>query len=101
MLSFLKVLIIVVTIEIGVAILTKPSDKTCYDKVKVALEAANHQVALYLSHNQKSGQKVISAISVKDKFLYKEIYFYELGATRKVAIGAFTRIFLISNPKKI
>ena len=101
MLSFLKVFIIVVTILLAAAILTKPSDKNCYDKVKAALEAANHPVALYLSHNKNSNQKVISSLTIKDKFLYKEIYFYELGATKKVAIGALTRIFLISHPKKI
>ena len=97
--SFLKVLIIVVTILVVAAILTKPSNKTCYDKVKTALEAAHHPVAMYLSHEKNRDSKVVSSITIKDRFLYKEIYFYELGANKKVAIGAVTRIFLISDPK--
>lgn len=79
--------------------MTKPSNKICYDKVKAALEAAHHQVAIYISHDKDSDQKVISSISIKDRILYKEIYFYELGSTKKVAVGAFTKIFLISHPK--
>ena len=97
--SFLKILIIVVAVLLATAILTKPSNKTCYDKVKAALEAAHHQVAMYLSHDKNSDKKVVSSITIKDRILYKEIYFYELGSNKKVAIGALTKIFLISNPK--
>jgi len=97
--SFFKILIIIVTIAAIVAILTKPTSKACYDKVKTALENANHQVAIYISHEKGSEGKPVSSITIKDRILYKDIYFYELGANKKVARGAFTKIFLISNPK--
>ena len=97
--SFFKVLIIVVTILAAAAILTKPSDQACYEKVKTALETANHQVAIYISHDKDSDKKVVSSITIKDRIVYKEIYFYEVGSNKKVAIGALTRIFLISHPK--
>jgi hypothetical protein len=97
--SFLKVLIIVITILAIAAILTKPSDEICYNKVKEALEAAHHQVAIFIEHDKNNDKKVASSITIKDRVLYKEIYFYELGSNKKVAIGALTRIFLISHPK--
>src|SRR5690348_16866858 len=97
--SFFKILIIVITILAVAAILTKPSDETCYIKVKEALENAHHQVAIYIEHEKSSDKKVVSSITIKDRILYKEIYFFELGSTKKVAIGALTKIFLISHPK--
>ena len=97
--SFLKILIIVITILAVAAILTKPSDDTCYTKVKEALENAHHQVAIYIEHKKNSDEKVISSITIKDRILYKEIYFFEVGSNKKVAIGALTKIFLISHPK--
>jgi hypothetical protein len=97
--SFLKILIIVVTIAAVIAILTKPTSKDCYDKVKEALETANHQVAIYISHDKESEGKPVSSITIKDRIFYKDIYFFELGSTKKVARGAFTKVFLIANPK--
>jgi hypothetical protein len=97
--SFLKILIIIVTIAAAIAILTKPTSKDCYDTVKEALESANHQVAIYVSHDKESEGKPVSSITIKDRIFYKDIYFFELGATKKVARGAFTKIFLIPNPR--
>lgn len=79
--------------------MTKPSDETCYNEVKAALEKANHKVALYISHEKGKEGKSVSSITIKDKILYKDIYFWELGKTKKVARAAFTKIFLIENPK--
>jgi hypothetical protein len=97
--SFFKILIIVVTILCAVGILTKPSDKKCYDTVKEKLEAAHHKVAIYLSHDKPDDKKVVSSITIKDRVLYKDIYFFELGANKKVAVGAINRIYLIAEPK--
>jgi hypothetical protein len=97
--SFSKILIIIVTIAAIIAILTKPTSKDCYDKVKEALESANHQVAIYISHEKGSEGTPVSSITIKDRIFYKDIYFFELGANKKVARGAFTKVFLITNPK--
>ncbi|MBS1608651.1 MAG: hypothetical protein JSS70_07815 [Bacteroidetes bacterium] len=97
--SFFKPLIIVVTIVAVIAILTKPNSQTCYDKVNEALEKANHHIALYISHEKGNEGKMLSSITIKDRIFYKDIYFFELGVNKKVARGAFTKIFLIDNPK--
>ena len=96
---FLYILMTIILIILIVAIITKPSKDESYDKVKAALEAANHKVALFVSHSKQDSGKVFSSIAIRDRIFYREIYFLELGKNRKVAIAAFTKIFLL-NPEK-
>ncbi|MGC4036304.1 MAG: hypothetical protein QM764_10095 [Chitinophagaceae bacterium] len=96
--KFLKVLIIVVTVIAIIAILTKPSSQKCYTEVETALKATQHQISLYIEHDKDGNKKPMSSITVKDKFFYKEVYFFELGKNTKVAYGAFMKVFLITNP---
>lgn len=99
MMSFIKGLIIFLTIVAVIAILTKPSSETCYKEVKEALEKTSHKVAVYISHEKGQEGKPITSITIKDRILYKDIYFFELGSNKKVARGAFTKVFLIKEPE--
>jgi len=92
---FLSALLIIVPIVLLIAIVTKPGYDKSYNTVKEALEATNHKVALFLSHKKDTKGQVFSSITVKDRIFYREIYFAEFGKTRKVAIAAFTKIFLL------
>ena len=99
---FLYILMTLILIAALVAIFTKPSYDESYNKVKTALEAAHHKVGLFLSHEKDSkdtASKVYSALSVRDRIFYREIYYFEFGKNKKVAIAAFRKIYLL-DPEK-
>ena len=91
--SWITLLIILV-----IAIFTKPSyDETVF-KISHELNSRGYQAGIYYKYD-KVGHRVSntpnSIIVIKDRLFYRDIYFPINGKVRRIAIAAFTRLFLI------
>src|SRR6476660_7501504 len=87
----------VVLIVATVAIFTKPSYKESFSKISYELNSRGYMAGAYYKYDSVNHHSpdLKTPVVIKDRLFYRDIYFPINGKTRRVAIAAFTRIFLI------
>lgn len=82
-----------------VAFFTKPSYNDTFFRISHELNSRGYQAGLYYNYdkiNHHTSDKLNSTIEIRDRLFYRDVYFPINGKVRKVAIAAFTRLFLIN-----
>ena len=95
--KFLNIFSIVALVILAVAFFTKPSYSDSLLRISHELDAHGYQAGFYFTHRGINNPVAVhSTIEIKDRIFYREIYCPINGKTKKIAIAAFTRLFLIN-----
>jgi len=89
---------ITLLIVLIVAIFTKPSYEQTFFKISHELNSRGYQSGLYYKYDKMghhTSDKPFSTVVIKDRLFYRDIYFPINGKVQRIAIAAFTRLFLI------
>jgi len=90
---------IILLIVLVVAIFTKPSYQETFFKISYELNTRGYQSGLYFKYDElghRTSDKVNSTVVIKDRLFYRDVYFPINGKVQRIAIAAFSRLFLIN-----
>ncbi|MES1217641.1 MAG: hypothetical protein ABUT20_19185 [Bacteroidota bacterium] len=94
MISWILILII-----LTVAVFTKPSYDDTFFRISKELNSRGYQAGLFYNYDKvghTTSKNPSSTIVIKDRLFYRDIYFPINGKVQRIAIAAFTRLFLIN-----
>lgn len=94
----LLVIWVVLLVAATVAIFTKPSYNESFLKISYELNSRGYLAGVYYKYdsiNHHASSNLQTPVIIKDRLFYRDIYFPINGKTRRIAIAAFTKIFLI------
>jgi hypothetical protein len=95
--KLINTVLVVLLIVFVIAYFTKPSASTCTSKVTQELEKRGYKVAIHILRDKNDHVTGVSNdLTIKDRMLYRDIYYPYEGDERKIAIGAFGKIFLVN-----
>ena len=89
---------IILLIVLTVAIFTKPSHQETFFKITRELNSRGYQSGLYFKYDRlghRSSDTANSTVVIKDRLFYRDVYFPIKGKVQRIAIAAFSRLFLI------
>lgn len=89
---------VVLLVILTVAVFTKPSYEQTYFKISHELNSRGYQAGLYFNYDKvghRSSSNPNSTIVIKDRLFYRDVYFPIKGKVQRVAIAAFTKLFLV------
>jgi hypothetical protein len=93
----LNVKLLVLFILAVIAYFTKPSDEQCRTKITQELNKRGYKVAIYFQRDKNNQIKgLVNDISIKDRLIYKDVYYYFEGENKKIGLGAFGKVFLVN-----
>ncbi|HVZ57573.1 MAG TPA: hypothetical protein VG870_12990 [Chitinophagaceae bacterium] len=80
-----------------IAYLSKPSDTKCRTRITEELTKRGYLVSIYIQRDNNNQIKgLVDDLTIKDRLVYKDIYYYFQGEEKKIAVAAIGRIFLIN-----
>jgi hypothetical protein len=97
--KFFTIVWIAILITLIVAIFTKPSYDETFFKVSNVLNARGYRAGLFFNYDKyghRSSPDLKSTVVIKDRLFYRDVYFPVNGETKKVAVAAFTKLFLVN-----
>jgi hypothetical protein len=97
--KIINIIWIILLIILTVAFFTKPSYQESMLKISHELNSRGYQAGLYYNYDKighHTSENLNSTVVIKDRLFYRDIYFPINGKVRKVAIAAFTKLFLVN-----
>ena len=88
----------VLLVILTVAVFTKPSYDQTFFKISHELNSRGYQAGLFFNYDKlghRSSPNPNSTIVIKDRLFYRDVYFPINGKVQRIAVAAFTRLFLI------
>ena len=89
---------IILLIVLVAAIFTKPSYEETFFKISHELNSRGYQSGIYFKYDKvgrRTSNTLYSTVVIKDRVFYRDIYFPINGKVQRIAIAAFTKLFLI------